>query len=312
MVRPGTGGGRHAATDRYDPAAPQCAGDVRWSISAKPGAARNSTERDDAHYLAGVYVSRAGAKPDRRAAFAGGTEGLRLPVFRLAHPPPPSECARLLASGLDLPLLRGEVRMFLTLPPGSVFRQAALGPDATCGSAGGVITCADGPSLPPGTAPPPGPPLPTVSAPTLDIAGPTLDRLLSFGWAHDHDGLARSEGNWATLLFRLARPDAGDAVTVDLQLRARATVPGAAQSVMIGVNGSAPLAATLTDQRTTPVTVRIPLANLPDGIVRIALNIPNAIDLSRAGLAMAADQSGVVLQSIDVRVADPRRAEPRD
>ncbi len=98
--------------------------------------------------------------------------GMRLAVFRLARDPPEPVCARLLADGLDLPLHTGEVRVFLGLPTGSVFRQAALGPDATCRSAGSVITCAGGLPMPPGPEAPPGPDLPRVPVPTPEIFGP--------------------------------------------------------------------------------------------------------------------------------------------
>ena len=236
--------------------------------------------------------------------------GMRLTAVRLARNPPAPECERLLADGLDLLLRPGEVRAFLYLPAGLVFRQAALGPGATCRAAAGAIICASLPSLPPGTAPPPGPALPTVSVPTLDISGPALDPLLSFGWAHDRDGLAWSDGNWATLLFRVAAPVAGDAVTVDLQLRALAANQGAELPVMMRVLGGAPLTAVLSDQRTTQVTVRVPLADTSDSIVRIALNIPNPTDPSRRGLAAPVRQAGVVLQSVAVRVAGPSHAVP--
>jgi hypothetical protein len=238
--------------------------------------------------------------------------GMRLTVFRLARAPPASTCARLLADGLDLPLRPNEVRMFTALPARAMFRQAALGPDATCRTAADVITCVNGLSLPPGPAPPPGLALPTVAAPTLDISGPALDRLLSFGWTHDRDGLARSDGNWSTLLFRLAPPGGGHALAVDLRLRAAGADPDAVQPVMIRVASGAPLAATLSDRRTTQVTVRVPAVDTSDGTVRIALDIPNPAGSLLRSLASPARPVGVVLQSIDVRVAEPERAEPRD
>jgi hypothetical protein len=231
--------------------------------------------------------------------------GMRLTVFRLARDPPAAECARLLADGLDLPLRSGEVRVFLDLPAGSLFRQAALGPDATCRSADSVITCAGGLSLPPGPRAPPGADLPTVSAPTLDISGLALDRLLSFGWAHDRDGLAWSDGSWATLLFRVAPQIAGAEVTVDLQLYALAPKPDAVRQAIIHIADSAPVAVALSDQRATRVTLRVRFADIADSVVRIALNIPNPSDPAGRGLAAPTRQTGVVLRSMDLRVVGP-------
>jgi hypothetical protein len=154
-----------------------------------------------------------------------------------------------------------------------------------------------------------------VSAPTLDISGSALDRLLSFGWVHDRDGLAWSDANWATLLFRVVPPVVGDALTMKLRLRGLAANPSAAQPVMIEVAGSAPIAATLSDHGITEVKVRVPLGDTWDGIVRVALNIPYSTDPSdpsRRGAAAPVRHAGVVLQSIDVRVGAPGDAEPRD
>jgi hypothetical protein len=77
------------------------------------------------------------------------------------------------------------------------------------------------------------------------------------------------------------------------------------RQAIIHVAGSAPALVALGDQRATHVKLRVPFADLEDGVVRIALNIPDPSNPAGRGLAAPTRQAGVVLRSVDLRVVGP-------
>ena len=238
---------------------------------------------------------------------AGVRAGMRLGDVGVGRLPSWFSCEAVLSDGLELPLRPREIRVFADPGSRQALRPALLGPGADCRSeTDGVVVCARDLALPGDGSVPPGRPAPILVA-GVDVAGPALAPLLGWGWREGPDGAAWSEGPRASLVFRL--PTGGDFDLV-LRITGMAASSGGVRRVSVSAGPAALATLDLPDGEIRDIPLHVPAAGAPDGVLRLALDIPHPLDPAKRGMAAPVRRAGIRLAAIGLRAAAPPRAGP--
>ena len=247
-------------------------------------------------------VCTADPRAEEKAAtlrYAAIRAGLLLSDIKVSRLPRWFNCEIAVSDGAELPLRDGEIRLFLETGGQSRFRLEAMGAGVACGQQDGMIACSRGLGVIWPDPPPYGAPLREVAT-SVAAQGTALDPLLSFGWQHDAAGLAWSEGPRATLLFRVPPSVARTGALIRLGLEGVARRPGQVRPVVLRAGEGAGMAADLPDLQPAVLEVPVAPAAMPDGIVRIAIDIDHPVDPTARGIAAPVGRAGVRLVSLDV------------
>lgn len=207
---------------------------------------------------------------------AAARRGIRLGFTRLSRNPARLDCDQALADALETPLKTDEVRVFVLPSVAGMIRQTVLGPGAQCRMDGGIVLCTRGQELVQGVPLPPGSDLPNVMLPAANLSGPPLSSLLSFGWHIGPDGVARTTGPWATLLFRVTPDGASKGLRVSLHMQAVGRPGNAIRRIMIAANDRPTQAIDAGPQGAIDASLSVPAAALTDGVVRVTLLMTGA------------------------------------
>jgi hypothetical protein len=230
--------------------------------------------------------------------------GMWLRDMRVSRLPRWFNCESALTDGLETPLVPKEMRVFLEAPATTLFRQAALGAEAICGSIEAMIVCTRGLPLAIGTPIAPGPALPALSLPAPDVSGQALKPLYSYGLKEDEGGLAWSEGPRASLLFRVAPLPQTGTFLLRLRIDGIARSIGGARPISVKIDGAAPIDVDLPDVRPTTVDLRVAAGSVAEGTMRVVFDIDHPVDPRARNLAAPVGRAGLRLYALSVSLLE--------
>jgi hypothetical protein len=207
-------------------------------------------------------------------------------------------CVGIDSDALELPMAPGEVRAVFGQALQTRLRTEALGPETVCRGVQNAILCGRGVAMPEGTDPPRGASLPRLE-PGETLRGAALLPALGFGWkVSDAPAAIWSEGTRSTLV--IAAPSQ-TAFQLSLELEGVAGPVGGRRLVRAMVGRREAAAVAMNDGGDATLNLDVSTSDLPDGILRVALDLTGDMDPRKYGIEAPVQRAAIKLRAIDLR-----------
>lgn len=220
--------------------------------------------------------------------------GMRLADAGQARSPRGFGCDKSWLDAMEVPLAVGEVRVFTEAVAAPEIHLARLGAGARCGQVDAVTVCSRGPVSPAGT------PIVTtgqvaqLSAVTPGLTGAALLPVLASGWALDPEGVPRSSGRQATLLFTLNDLPPGRGVRIILHFNPiRPSGVPRLRTVLLRANMRNVARVEARDDEPAAVSVEFTPEEAASGVFRVAFDLAPDTDSLKPALPVPVRLTGI-------------------